>query len=236
MDVDLGFLTGGVRYNRPFTIALPNAVPPAQTSPRFRRCRHRARSAARASRRVLAARDLPALRRRRAWHDRDSARDSGCRRDLPIPGAPLGVALAVAGNPRYGKIDPQLAAEHAVLEAVRNVVAVGARPLGLTDCLNFGDPTVPEHLGAMVAAIDGLAYAARAARHAVRFGQRQPLQPVEIGPHGGAVADRGVRRGDRDIARMASYGVQARRVGTVSHRRGGRAHRRLGVCGFAGHL
>ena len=71
------------------------------------------------------------------------------------------VALAVAGNPRYGKIDPQLAAEHAVLEAVRNVVAVGARPLGLTDCLNFGDPTVPEHLGAMVAAIDGLAYAAR---------------------------------------------------------------------------
>ena len=79
----------------------------------------------------------------------------------PIPGSPLGVALAVAGNPRYGKLDPQLAAEHAVLEAVRNVVAVGARPLGLTDCLNFGDPTVPEHLGAMVAAIDGLAYAAR---------------------------------------------------------------------------
>jgi phosphoribosylformylglycinamidine synthase subunit PurL len=79
----------------------------------------------------------------------------------PIPGAPLGVALAVAGNPRYGKLDPQLAAEHAVLEAVRNVVAVGARPLGLTDCLNFGDPTVPEHLGAMIAAVDGLAYAAR---------------------------------------------------------------------------
>ena len=79
----------------------------------------------------------------------------------PIPGAPLGVALAVAGNPRYGKIDAQLAAEHAVLEAVRNVVAVGAQPLGLTDCLNFGDPTVPEHLGALVAAIDGLAYAAR---------------------------------------------------------------------------
>jgi phosphoribosylformylglycinamidine synthase len=79
----------------------------------------------------------------------------------PIPGAPLGVALAVAGNPRYGKLDPQLAAEHAVVEAVRNVVAVGARPLGLTDCLNFGDPTVPEHLGALVAAVDGLSYAAR---------------------------------------------------------------------------
>ena len=79
----------------------------------------------------------------------------------PIPGAPLGVALAVAGNPRYGKLDAQLAAEHAVLEAVRNVVAVGARPLGLTDCLNFGDPTVPEHLGALVAAIDGLSYSAR---------------------------------------------------------------------------
>ena len=49
----------------------------------------------------------------------------------------------------------------AVLEAVCNVVAVGARPLGLTDCLNFGDPTDPRQLGEFVAAVDGLAHAAR---------------------------------------------------------------------------
>jgi phosphoribosylformylglycinamidine synthase len=161
MDVDLNFLTGGVRYNRPYTIALPNAARPAAPLPRFP-------DAGVALDALLAHRDVAS---RQAIFQRydgvvrgttaipRGAADAGVI--CPIPGAPLGVALAVAGNPRYGKLDPQLAAEHAVLEAVRNVVAVGARPLGLTDCLNFGDPTVPEHLGAMVAAIDGLAYAAR---------------------------------------------------------------------------
>ncbi|HEY9179637.1 MAG TPA: AIR synthase related protein, partial [Candidatus Baltobacteraceae bacterium] len=40
----------------------------------------------------------------------------------PVPGSPLGVALSVAGNPRVGKVDPYLAAQYAVLEAVRKVV------------------------------------------------------------------------------------------------------------------
>ena len=78
----------------------------------------------------------------------------------PIPGSRLGVALAVAGNPRYGRIDPGYAAEHAVLEAMRRVVAVGARPIGLTNCLNFGNPRKPDQYGAFVAAVDGLARAA----------------------------------------------------------------------------
>jgi phosphoribosylformylglycinamidine synthase subunit PurL len=78
----------------------------------------------------------------------------------PIPGSRLGVALAVAGNPRYGRIDPGYAAEHAVAEAVRRVLAVGARPVGLTNCLNFGNPRKPDQYGALVAAVDGLARAA----------------------------------------------------------------------------
>ena len=79
----------------------------------------------------------------------------------PVQGSPLGVALSVAGNPRYGKVDPVLAAQYAVLEAVRKVVAVGARPLGLTDCLNFGNPQNIEHYSEFAHAIDGLALAAR---------------------------------------------------------------------------
>jgi phosphoribosylformylglycinamidine synthase len=161
MDVDLGFLTGGVRYNRPYTIALPNASARSAPLPAFA-------DAGTALDALLSHRDV--CSRRAIFERYDGAvrgttaiplgsADAGVI--CPIPGAPLAVALSVAGNPRYGKRDPQLAAEHAVLEAVRNVVAVGARPLGLTDCLNFGDPTVPEHLGAMVAAIDGLSYAAR---------------------------------------------------------------------------
>ncbi|MBV9056656.1 MAG: phosphoribosylformylglycinamidine synthase subunit PurL [Candidatus Eremiobacteraeota bacterium] len=78
----------------------------------------------------------------------------------PVTGSRLGVALAVAGNPRYGRLDPKYAAQHAVLEAMRRVVAVGAVPIGLTDCLNFGNPRKPEQYGAFIAAVDGLAHAA----------------------------------------------------------------------------
>ena len=80
----------------------------------------------------------------------------------PVMGSPLGVALSVAGNPRMSKVDPHLAAQYAVLEAVRKVVSVGARPLGLTDCLNFGNPQNIEHYSELVHAIDGIAQAARA--------------------------------------------------------------------------
>lgn len=78
----------------------------------------------------------------------------------PLPDAPFGVALSVDGNPRYGVIDPRRAARLAVCEAARNVAAVGARPVGLTDCLNFGNPERPDHYGELVAAIEGLAEAA----------------------------------------------------------------------------
>ena len=80
----------------------------------------------------------------------------------PIPGSPLGVALSVDGNPRYGRIDAKRAAELAVCESHRNVVAVGARPIGMTDCLNFGNPERGEHYAELVAAVDGLAESARA--------------------------------------------------------------------------
>jgi phosphoribosylformylglycinamidine synthase len=80
---------------------------------------------------------------------------------VPIPGAPLGVALSVDGNPRYALLDAERAAELAVCESVRNVVAVGARPAGLTDCLNFGNPEIPEQMGQFVAAVNGIARAAR---------------------------------------------------------------------------
>jgi phosphoribosylformylglycinamidine synthase len=81
---------------------------------------------------------------------------------VPVEGAPLGAALSVDGNPRFAKIDSGLAAEHAVYEAIRNVAAVGARPAGLTDCLNFGNPEIPAQMGEFVDAVDGLARAANA--------------------------------------------------------------------------
>jgi phosphoribosylformylglycinamidine synthase len=79
----------------------------------------------------------------------------------PVPEAPFGLAMSVGGIPAYGLVDPYLAGLHAAYEAMRNVVAVGAEPIALTDCLNFGNPEDPEVFSAFVAAVDGIADAAR---------------------------------------------------------------------------
>jgi len=63
---------------------------------------------------------------------------------LLLPGAHTGVASAIGGNPRLGTVDPYLSGAWAVCEAVRNVACVGAVPLAVTDCLNYGDPEDPE--------------------------------------------------------------------------------------------
>ena len=79
---------------------------------------------------------------------------------VPIPGSPFAVAIGLGGNPRYSRLDACYAAEQAVCEALRNVVAVGARPAALTDCLNFGNPEDARQMGDFVAAVDGLRFAA----------------------------------------------------------------------------
>jgi phosphoribosylformylglycinamidine synthase len=80
----------------------------------------------------------------------------------PVPGAPLGCALTVDGNPWYVAADPYWGTAHAVCEALRNLAAVGARPAALTDCLNFGSPEDPEVFDEFVRSVRGLGDAARA--------------------------------------------------------------------------
>ena len=77
-------------------------------------------------------------------------------------GAPLAIALSVDGNARYGRVSAKLAAAHAVVESARNVAAVGATPIGLTDCLNYGNPEDPIAYRELADGIEGLAEAARA--------------------------------------------------------------------------
>ena len=57
-----------------------------------------------------------------------------------IKGTDKGLALTVDGNSRYCFLDPYVGGALAVAEAARNLACVGARPVGLTDCLNFGSP------------------------------------------------------------------------------------------------
>jgi phosphoribosylformylglycinamidine synthase II len=72
-------------------------------------------------------------------------------------GTGLGVALAVDGNGRYGALDPYEGARLALAEAHRNVATAGARPLAVTDCLNFGSPEDPGVMWQFSRAVDGLA-------------------------------------------------------------------------------
>jgi phosphoribosylformylglycinamidine synthase II len=69
----------------------------------------------------------------------------------------LGVALATDGNGRFTKLDPYAGAQLALSEAYRNVAVSGARPLAVTDCLNFGSPEDPDVMWQFAEATRGLA-------------------------------------------------------------------------------
>lgn len=77
---------------------------------------------------------------------------------------PRGVALTVDGNGRLCALDPYRAARLAVAEASANLACVGAEPLGVTDCLNFGSPEDPEVFWTFRQAVAGIADACRALR------------------------------------------------------------------------
>ena len=80
----------------------------------------------------------------------------------PIEIRHVGIALSLDQCPRYNKIDPYWGAVNAVVEAVRNVAAVGALPQAITDCLCFGNPEKPEHMWELTEAVRGIAEACQA--------------------------------------------------------------------------
>ena len=73
-----------------------------------------------------------------------------------------GLAVALDGQGRIASLDPFVGGALAVLEAARNVACVGGEPLGLTDCLNFGNPEKPEVGWELAEAIEGMAAACAA--------------------------------------------------------------------------
>src|ERR1051325_6994202 len=75
---------------------------------------------------------------------------------IRIKGTRKGLALTVDGNSRYCYLDPYVGGVLAVAEAARNLACVGARPIGLTDCLNFGSPENPEVMWQFAQVIQGM--------------------------------------------------------------------------------
>ena len=68
-----------------------------------------------------------------------------------------GVAFSADGNNRYGAISPYWQGINAAVESMMNVAAVGATPRALTDCLNYGNPEIPQQLWALEQGIQGIA-------------------------------------------------------------------------------
>ncbi len=81
---------------------------------------------------------------------------------VKVENTPMALALTTDCTPRYCAADAETGGRQAVAEAWRNLTAVGARPLAITDNLNFGSPEKPEVMGQFAAAIRGMAAACEA--------------------------------------------------------------------------
>ncbi len=160
-DVPIGPVAGASPvYERP-TEAAPPPVPvvsarvPAPLAPLA------------ALERLLASPDLAS--RRWVYEQYDStvgadtlAGPGGDAAVVRVHGTKKALAMTVDCTPRYVEADARTGGAQAVVEAWRNLVAVGARPLAITDCMNFGNPERPRIMGQFARAIDGMAEACRA--------------------------------------------------------------------------
>ena len=143
----------------------------------------------------------------------------------PLSGEDTGRALALTtdGNHRWCAVSPRVGTARVVAEAVLNLACVGARPLALVNCCNFGNPEHPEVMWELSEAIDGMTEAVSVLRPAGRGRQRQPLQRDPRKRHR-ADADRGRPGGGRRARTPPTRaGAGGRRAGAGA-RSGSRPH------------
>ncbi|HLW16784.1 MAG TPA: phosphoribosylformylglycinamidine synthase subunit PurL, partial [Actinomycetota bacterium] len=81
---------------------------------------------------------------------------------MRIEGTPRALAISTDGNGRLCQLDPRLGAQHAVAEAARNVACSGARPVAITNCLNFGNPEHADVMWQFAEAVAGIGEACTA--------------------------------------------------------------------------
>ncbi len=140
---------------------------------------------------LLACPDLAS--RRWIWEQYDHmvmgdtvARPGGDAAIVRVHGTHKGLAMACDVTPRYCRAHPFEGGKQAVAEAWRNLTSVGARPLAVTDNLNFGNPEKPEIMGQFVGCIQGMSEACRILDFPVVSGnvslynetQGQPILPT----------------------------------------------------------
>lgn len=80
---------------------------------------------------------------------------------LRVRGTKKGLAMTTDGNGRFVYLNPEVGGKMALAEAAANIVATGALPLAITDCLNYGDPNDPETFWELHQSVSGMAEACR---------------------------------------------------------------------------
>src|SRR6516165_3164166 len=142
-----------VRMAEPAVVRIADVIPPIPTPEALLR--------------LLAAPDL--CSKRWVWEQYDCVilgntvqRPGGDAAVVRINEGPKALALTTDVTPRYCEADAFEGGKQAVAEAWRNLTAVGARPLAVTDNLNFGNPERPDIMGQLVEAVRGIAEACRA--------------------------------------------------------------------------
>ena len=99
-----------------------------------------------------------------------------------IPQTRRGLAVAVDCNSRYVHLNPYIGAASAVFEGARNVATCGAKPIGITNCLNFANPYLPENYYAFAESVRGIGNACRALGIPVTGGNVSFYNESEAGP------------------------------------------------------
>src|SRR5262249_56318824 len=115
--------------------------------------------------------------RRAIWEQYDHTvmgdtiqRPGGDAAVVRVHGTNKGLALTCDVTPRYVSADPVMGTKQAVAESWRNLIAVGADPLAITDNMNFGNPERPEIMGQFVGAIAGMKEACEVLKYPVVSG------------------------------------------------------------------
>jgi phosphoribosylformylglycinamidine synthase len=147
---------------------------------------------------------------------------------LQVPGTGFGLAVTVDCNNRLVALDPYEGGKATVAEAARNIACTGARPLGITDCLNFGNPEKPDVFFQFREACRGIADACRAfdtpvTGGNVSFYNESPAGAVDPTPTVGMV---GLleRVADRVASHFAESGDEILVLGATHGQLGGSAY------------
>ncbi len=145
-------------YDRPYTLTEPETGAVTVDAPA---------DLGQALLRLVGSPDLAS--RRWVWEQYDHMvmadtvqRPGGDAAVVRVHGTKRGLAVTTDCTPRYCAADPETGGAQAVAEAWRNLTATGARPLAITDCLNFGNPEKPEIMGQFVGCIRGMTAACKA--------------------------------------------------------------------------